>query len=148
MKIINHFINRLFIAVTCSLLFSCDFSPQVQITGELKEWHTITLTFTGPESSEYDTINPFTDYRLEVEFSNGNQQIMFPDIMLPMEMLLKHHLEKAINGGLIFVRHHDGTWNYKVSFLKGKNIAVADNLSNGEKCFMDGEEGTITVDKH
>jgi len=38
------------------------------ITGELKKWHKVTLTFTGPQTSENAEPNPFLDYRLNVTF--------------------------------------------------------------------------------
>ena len=129
MKIINHFSNRLFIAVTCSLMFSCDFSPKVQITGELKEWHNITFTFTGPESCEYDTINPFTDYRLDIEFSDGQQQINVPGYFAADGNAAETSAGKGNKWRVHFCPPNDGTWNYKVRFLKGKNIAVAEDLS-------------------
>ena len=147
MKIINHFSNRLFIAVTCSLMFSCDFSPKVQITGELKEWHNITFTFTGPESYEYDTINPFTDYRLDIEFSDGQQQIIVPGYFAADGNAAETSAGKGNKWRVHFCPPNDGTWNYKVRFLKGKNIAVAEDLSIGEKCFMDGQTGSVTIDK-
>ena len=36
----------------------------------LKKWHKVTLTFTGPETSETDEYNPFTNYRLDVIFTH------------------------------------------------------------------------------
>lgn len=50
---------------------SCSDSPLVSIEGEKQTWHIVTLTFKGPFTAEYDTVNPFTDYRLDVEFNNG-----------------------------------------------------------------------------
>ena len=32
------------------------------ISGELKKWHKVTITFDGPNVKETDTKNPFTDY--------------------------------------------------------------------------------------
>ena len=37
-----------------------------QVSGELKRWHPVTLTFDGPSTSEQDAVNPFRDYRLTV----------------------------------------------------------------------------------
>ena len=34
-----------------------------QISGELKKWHKVTLTFNGPETSETAKPNPFGAYR-------------------------------------------------------------------------------------
>jgi hypothetical protein len=43
----------------------------VAITGELKQWHTVTLTLDGPQATETDTDpNPFTDYRMDVTFAH------------------------------------------------------------------------------
>ena len=41
------------------------------ITGELKQWHKVTLTLDGPQASETDNEpNPFTDYRMDVTFTH------------------------------------------------------------------------------
>ena len=41
------------------------------VSGELRQWHKVTLTFTGPQASETDsTPNPFTDYRMSVTFTH------------------------------------------------------------------------------
>ena len=41
------------------------------ISGDLRQWHKVTLTFTGPQASEADSNpNPFTDYRMTVTFTH------------------------------------------------------------------------------
>ena len=41
------------------------------VSGELRQWHKVTLTFNGPQASETDTSpNPFTDYRMTVVFTH------------------------------------------------------------------------------
>jgi hypothetical protein len=40
------------------------------VSGELRKWHRVTLTFNGPASSETATTNPFRDYRLNVTFTS------------------------------------------------------------------------------
>jgi len=49
-----------------------------EISGELKTWHKVTITFDGPQTSETADPNPFTDYRLDVTFSKGNKQYIVP----------------------------------------------------------------------
>ena len=127
-------------------LSSCISSTPVQITGEMKVWHTVTFTFTGPLSGEYDTINPFTDYRLDVEFTDGRQQIQVPGYFAADGNAAQTSAKSGNKWRAHFCPPSDGNWNYEVSFLRGKNIAIADDLSKGEKCFMDGESGTFTVD--
>ena len=45
-----------------------------QVSGELKQWHAVTVTFDGPQSSETATPNPFTDYRMDVTFTGPSGQ--------------------------------------------------------------------------
>lgn len=45
-------------------------SAQPVISGELKKWHKITLTFDGPEVSETNETNPFMRYRFNVRFTH------------------------------------------------------------------------------
>ena len=43
----------------------------VEISGELKEWHKVTLTLDGPYAHELDNEpNPFTDCSLTVAFTH------------------------------------------------------------------------------
>ncbi|MHC4565215.1 MAG: DUF5060 domain-containing protein, partial [Planctomycetota bacterium] len=41
-----------------------------QVSGELKKWHKVTVTFDGPQTSETAEPNPFLDYRLNVTFTH------------------------------------------------------------------------------
>ena len=45
-------------------------TKNVTVSGELKKWHTVSLTFDGPECSETDEYNPFFNYRLNVTFNH------------------------------------------------------------------------------
>src|SRR5262245_36422024 len=44
----------------------------VAISGELRQWHKVTLTLTGPESDETASPNPFLDYRLSITFTHAS----------------------------------------------------------------------------
>ena len=50
-----------------AILFGQNNSEPV-ISGELKKWHNITLTFAGPQTAEDAEPNPFVDYRLNVTY--------------------------------------------------------------------------------
>ena len=61
--------------ISCTTIVAADAKPSnqqdgVNIAGELKKWHTVTLTFDGPEVAETDENNPFLNYRLNVTFSH------------------------------------------------------------------------------
>ena len=49
-----------------------------KISGELKKWHKVTLTFTGPDTNEKAQPNPFLNYRLNVMFRKGKKQYIVP----------------------------------------------------------------------
>jgi len=45
----------------------------VTLSGELKQWHKVTLNLAGPFAAETDTTpNPFIDYRLTVTFTHAS----------------------------------------------------------------------------
>jgi len=58
----------------CLMLFTAvwsQVSSAGQISGELKKWHKVTLTFNGPETSETAKPNPFLYYRLNVTLNGA-----------------------------------------------------------------------------
>jgi hypothetical protein len=136
-----------FLSALYLLVSSCNTSDQVQITGEKKIWHTITFTFAGPETSEYDTINPFTDYRLDVEFTGGGKKYNIPGYFAADGNASETSARSGNKWRVHFCPSSEGEWNYKVSFLKGRNIAVTDDPGICQKCFMDGASGTFNVEK-
>ncbi|MEQ9028055.1 MAG: DUF5060 domain-containing protein, partial [Aggregatilineales bacterium] len=48
------------------------------ISGELRVWHDVVLSFDGPATTENANPNPFLDFRLMVTFSNGSQSLAVP----------------------------------------------------------------------
>lgn len=134
-------------AIILLLCLNCSTTPETVISSELLTWHKITITFTGPYSSEYDTVNPFTDYRLDVEFSDGNKKILVPGYFAADGNAAETSARSGDKWRVHFCPPSEGNWNYTVRFLKGKNIAVTNDISKGEKCFIDGKEGSFNVEK-
>lgn len=128
-----------------ALLAACKNVEENEITGELKTWHKLTFTFQGPETSENDTINPFTDYRLDVLFSQGDRTFLVPGYYAADG----NAGETSSNRGNIWKAHFcpptEGEWNYRVEFLKGLNIAVRDDTTNAEGCFANGQTGSFII---
>ena len=120
---------------------------EVTISGELKTWHRITLSFDGPESSE-DAVNPnpFTDYRLMVTFTNGDQTLTVPGFYAADG----NAAETSATSGNIWRVHFtppdEGRWKYTVSFRTGTEIAVNTTEDAGSPVPpMDGSSGSFTV---
>ncbi|MFY0689362.1 MAG: DUF5060 domain-containing protein [Cyclobacteriaceae bacterium] len=124
------------------LLLGCTSSNEVSITGELKKWHRIELTFNGPESSETDDINPFLDYRLDVTFSNGDTKFLVPGFYAADGNAAETSAESGNKWKVRFVPNKTGTWNYEVAFVTGTNAAVE---NSGTPTAFDGTKGSFEV---
>ena len=117
-----------------------------EITGELKKWHKVTLTFDGPNLSETSSLNPFTDYRLDVEFIHPESGAIF---LVPGYFAADGNAgnSSASSGNkwrVHFAPNQVGSWEYKVSFLKGNHVAVRESV--GESAgFCDGKRGTFKI---
>ncbi|MBL7966296.1 MAG: DUF5060 domain-containing protein [Prolixibacteraceae bacterium] len=126
----------------CPMLFAQ--SPKIQ--GELEKWHTISLQFDGPQCAETDfSPNPFLDYRLEVTFSKDNKSYKVPGFFAADGNAAE---TSAISGNkwqVNFVPDEAGSWNYRVSFRSGKDIAISDQPENGKAIAPDGASGSFHV---
>jgi hypothetical protein len=49
-------------------------SKEIDSTRVYSQWHTVTLSFDGPETSESAEDNPFLNYKLNVSFQNTDNQ--------------------------------------------------------------------------
>jgi hypothetical protein len=130
-----------FFAFSCRTTSNSDIS----ISGELKQWHKITLLITGPETSEYADENPYLDYRLDVTFTNGLRSFTVPGFFASDGNAGESSAREGDKWKVIFRPDAPGSWQYGVSFLKGKNIAVLMGNVTGEPVGPHGAVGTIEV---
>lgn len=127
------------------ILQACTKSERVRIDGQLKKWHKVTLTFTGPEAHEKDTLNPFLDYRLMVEFENGDTRFTVPGFYATDGQAAETGSDKGNKWQVRFTPNKTGKWTYKASFRKGENIAVSDNPDEGKPVYFDGTFGSFNI---
>ncbi len=135
----------LFIAV---LLFfqNCTPGSKVDIQGELKKWHKITLVFDGPETGEMNEVNPFLDFRLDVTFSNGDQTFVVPGFYAADANAAETGAESGNKWMVRFTPNKTGIWTYSVSFKKGSEIAVAENIDGAKPGGrIDGTKGNFEI---
>ncbi|MBV6641236.1 MAG: DUF5060 domain-containing protein, partial [Cyclobacteriaceae bacterium] len=145
MKTFSSSISVLLIAIIC-LSSGCQETNQVSITGELKKWHKISLVFEGPETSELDENNPFLNYRLDVTFSNGNEQFVVPGYYAADGDAAESGADSGNKWVANFTPNETGEWSYMVSFRKGENVAVVKDPSGFSSAeFMDGLTGSFSV---
>ncbi|MGD9557693.1 MAG: DUF5060 domain-containing protein [Mangrovibacterium sp.] len=121
------------------------FAAPVEILGELKRWHKITLLIAGPETSEYAKENPFLDYRLVVTFTNGDNTYAVPGFYCADGQAAASSAEEGNKWMVRFRPDKTGGWQYTVSFRKGKGVAVNDNFHVGQPVGADGATGSFEV---
>jgi hypothetical protein len=118
-------------------------SEAAVVSGDLKKWHPITISFTGPQASETDASpNPFLDYRLQVAFTGPSGHTY--DV--------PGFFDGDGSGGPIgsvwrvrFSPDEVGRWTYKASFRSGSEIAVSLNPLDGKASHFDGLTGRLAV---
>jgi hypothetical protein len=131
------------------IVLACQTSgkPEIEVIGELKQWHNVTLEMQGPETSEYAIENPFLDYKLDVVFTNGSKSYKVPGYFAADG----NAGESSASEGNIWKVHFRpdvmGSWKYQVSFKKGKNIAIVDGGDQGDPVGPDGTEGRLEIEK-
>ncbi len=119
----------------------------IKITGEFKQWHKITFVIKGPETSEWAKESPFLNYKLDVTFSNGDREYKVPGFFAADGKAAESSAEEGNVWKVHFRPDLVGTWKYKVSFRKGKDIAVMEGEHLGESILSDGTEGSFNVKK-
>jgi hypothetical protein len=130
----------------------------VILSGEMKQWHDVVLTFDGPELDEAGEPNPFLDYRLDVFFSQRSDTV----IGVPGYYTADGNAgQTGATGGnkwrVHFLPPEPGTWTYTVSFRTGKDIAINDAAQRPkddsprakklaqQAAALDGMTGNITI---
>lgn len=125
---------------------SCNQQKEVVIDGELQKWHRITLNFEGPKTNELADYNPFLHYRLDVTFSNGDKTYRIPGFYAADGNAAETSSSKGNIWQVRFTPDTLGEWTYSVSFKRGENVAVLDDLLSAKSAgFMDGQSGSFTI---
>ena len=117
----------------------------VLISGELRKWHKVTLSFTGPYSSETDsTTNPFMDFRLDVTFIHWvtKKQYIVPGYYAADGNAAETSASNGTQWHCHFSPDEIGFWSYDVSFVAGKDVSVA---GGGEPSYFDGASGVFEI---
>ena len=116
------------------------------ISGELKQWHKVTLTFDGPFAHERDAQpNPFTDVAFTVTFSHesGSPKYTVPGYFAADGDAANSSAESGTKWRAHLSPDKAGTWSYSVGFAKGKSAALN---GGGEPAKpFDGKTGSFTI---
>lgn len=118
-------------------------SDMVVISGELRKWHKITLTYDGPFATENDTLNPFLDYRMDVVFSNGAKSYTVPGYFAADGDAANTGATAGSKWRCHFAPDEVGVWTFTTSFVTGTNVAVSN--AGGNPTSFNGDFGSFTV---
>ncbi len=118
---------------------------QAAVSGELKKWHRITLTFDGPDSSEKAAPNPFLDYRLSVTFANVEKSCTVVGFYAADGNAAQTGANTGNKWRVHFTPDRTGLWTYRVSFRTGPDIAISDDPKAGKAAPPDGLTGSFKI---
>ncbi len=122
-------------------------SGEVTITGELMQWHKVTLNVNGPACDESDSDpNPFLDIRLEALFTKGNLRYKIPGYFAADGDAANTGATSGNIWKVHFAPVDTGTWNYSLSMRLGRNVAINDSTEAGSPLLpVDGVSGTFEI---
>ncbi len=127
-----------------------DGNGKVAISGELKEWHKITLDLAGPYAHEKDNQpNPFTDYRMTVTFTHqsGSPSYEIPGYFAADGKAANSSADSGTTWRAHLSPDKSGKWNYEVSFTKGKHAALSAGPSGVAVAKFSGAKGSFKIAK-
>ena len=113
------------------------------VSGELKKWHKVTLTFTGPQTNENAEPNPFLDYRLNVTFSKGEKRYIVPGYYAANGNAAQTSTTAGNKWRVHFVPDEIGQWSYTASFRTGPDIELSNKP--GSSVAFDGVKERFIV---
>lgn len=124
------------------ILASCDSAQNNQTQDPIPRWALITISLPGPNTSESDADNPFTNYRLNVRFTHEDgTAITLPAYYAADGNAAESSADKGEMWQVNFRGSKEGTWTYSGKLEKGDKIATGD--ASGET--IETYAGTIEV---
>ncbi|TWU28644.1 DUF5060 domain-containing protein [Bythopirellula polymerisocia] len=118
------------------------------ISGELRQWHKVTLTIDGPQASEDGDLNPFLDYRMQVTFRHPASGLTYnvPGYFAADGDAANSSATLGTKWRAHLSPDHSGEWTYTVSFREGPGVAISDDPNAGTAVdSVDGLMGSFEV---
>ncbi|MEM1041544.1 MAG: choice-of-anchor D domain-containing protein [Bacteroidota bacterium] len=118
----------------------------VVVEGELKRWHPVSLTFTGPDVSESDSANPFLRYRLNVAVTAPSGAVhVVPGFFAADGDAAETSAAAGDQWRAIYTPAETGTHTFAASFREGTDVAVSLSPGAGTPTAFDGLAGSFAV---
>jgi hypothetical protein len=141
-------LDRMLLVVVLGLVTACGGGPAVEVSGELKRWHPVTLSFNGPQASETGTPNPFRDYRLSVTFTHpaSGTEVTVPGYFAADGNAAETSAASGTTWRAHVTPNETGTWQYAASFRAGTDVALTLEPEAGSPAAFDGATGTFEIE--
>lgn len=119
----------------------------INISGELKQWHKVTVDLAGPYAHEQDNApNPFTDYAYNVTFTHADgDKFVVPGYFAADGNAANTSAESGTCWRALFAPNRTGKWQYQVSFRSGDLAALDRTASSKPMEKYDGLKGSFTI---
>lgn len=118
--------------------------PVIEVSGDLMQWHRVSVTFDGPQGSEADEAT-FWDYRLMVTFTNGQTSYTVPGFFAADGNAANTGATIGNKWRVHFTPDAVGEWTYTASFRTGDQIAISLDPNEGTPTSFNGATGTFNV---
>ena len=120
-------------------------SSEVSESRVHQQWHTLTIPFEGPQTSEDAEDNPFLNYSLIVSFShqNGSKNVrgFYAADGNPAETSAKEGNQWHVR----FTPYLTGNWTYRAILYHGDSVAIKDELEDHQIVKLSDSEGGFYV---
>lgn len=113
-----------------------DGDGSVTVSGELKQWHKVTLTLDGPYAHERDSeLNPFTDLALTATFTHesGEPKYVVPGYFAADGNAANTSAQAGTKWRAHLSPDKPGKWNYHVTLRRGAHVAVDEDAAKNAK---------------
>ena len=123
-------------------------APEVSISGELRQWHKVTLTLSGPQADELSAApNPFMDYRMMVNFAHesGTPTYTVPGYFAGDGDAANSSATSGNKWRAHLAPDKTGRWTYRIAFASGKGVALAAAPAGQAVAPFDGRTGTFQI---
>lgn len=130
----------LIIALCC---INCAPTEKEVVHIEYQQWHTITLPFNGPETSETHAVNPFLNYRLIVTFTHEDVEYNIRGFYAADGNAAETSADSGSVWQVRFTPDKIGEWKYSARFDEGEEIALKND--GGVAIDIPNASGTFRV---
>lgn len=110
-----------------------------------QQWHTVTLAFDGPLTSESAAENPFTDYRLLVTFQHAETNYRIRGFYAADGNAANSGADSGSVWQVRFTPDRPGPWSYRAELRRGSDIAMNDDPVPGEPLELSNPVGAFEV---